>query len=112
MQIALDTVVYILLSLMLFSLVLSFLPKVEEMAYAFTKPQLKVSKEDAIQKIIDIYLDKEEPQTILLEEEIDRDYVQQQLENAGLNIDEFQLNFNSSTTLSIIKANGEVIING
>ena len=112
MQIALDTVVYILLSLMLFSLVLAFLPKVEELGYTFSREETKLTKEEAINEIISIYIGTEKPKTILLKEEITRDELESELDNAGVDVAEFDFNFNSSSTLSIMKSEGRVIING
>ncbi len=112
MQIALDTVVYILLSLMLFSLVLAFLPNVEQLGYSFSKGEIKLSKEEAVNQIIDIYLGKESSKTILLKEEISSNYIINELNNTGVNLSNFEFNFNTSSSLSIMKSDGKVIING
>ena len=112
MQIALDTVIYILLSLMLFSLVMSFLPKVEQLSYVYAKEDLRVDKEEAIDIIIDVYLSKREEETLILKDRMTKEYLEQKLEEAGLNNGDFEINFNTATAISIVKEDGRVIING
>ncbi len=110
MQIALDTVVYIILSLMLFSLVIAFLPRVEDLGNAFVREKIKLTKEEAMNEIINVYLDKKNSSTIFLKEEITKEELEKMLNNSGLS--NISIDFNSTSTLTITKVDGEVVING
>ncbi len=113
MQIALDAVVYIILSLSLFALVLAFLPQVEYLSTTLVKPPLKLEKEKAIEKIIEVYLGKTNYTSILLKEELNKTYIEKELQNNGVSLENFSINIEGETnSITVFIEDGEVIING
>lgn len=116
MQIALDTIVYVLLTLSLFSMVTAMLPKIEQVAMLSAKEQTQphaTTVKEAVNGIIDVYLGKRESFVAVFDYEI-KDYeLDKMLSDAGLGPGKYEINFNRANSITVIKnKEGIVIING
>ena len=113
MQIALDTVIYLVLALTLFSLVISFFPKIEELSKSsLIDKGLVKSKEELVQRIVAVYLGEVEEEVVLLNKSIAKEELKELLEKAGMREESFVLNFSNSTSLVIRKLDKKVVISG
>ena len=108
MQIALDSLVYLILALALFSLVVAMLPKIEDFGFSLSQPGM--TKEEFLDALVSAYMNNQNF-TAITAQEITSEEVEAYLSNLSI-ADKFKLNFNVSHTFSVKVENGVVIVNG
>ena len=108
MQIALDSLVYLLLALALFSLIVAMLPKIED--FSFSLLNQGMSKEEFFNALVDAYMNNQSFKAIT-SEDISSKEVSEYLSSLGIE-DKFELNFNYSHTFVVRHENSKVIVNG